>query len=119
MRVDPYAYHAQALAAVLAEATAEVDYTQPLARLRGERDPRWLERATVYGAFIRLANVYTRCIRTAALLGLRRASRCCHSRSRLPRSCARFTPTLVSRPPWPSSAPRPTWPTRRPGRGSS
>ena len=52
IHLDPYAFYAQALAAVVAQATPGLDYTQPLARLQGEQDASWLSRATVYGALV-------------------------------------------------------------------
>jgi len=56
--VDPYAYYAQALAAILAQATPDRAYGRSLALSRGEHDAEWLKRAVVYGAFVRSATAY-------------------------------------------------------------
>ncbi|MGI8588496.1 MAG: alpha-amylase family glycosyl hydrolase [Chloroflexia bacterium] len=58
VRVDPYAYYAGALAAILAEALPGADYGRSLAASRGDYDADWLGRAAIYGAFVRSATVY-------------------------------------------------------------
>ncbi len=56
--VDPYAYYAQALAAILAQAAPDRAYGRSLALSRGEHDAAWLDQAVVYGAFVRSATAY-------------------------------------------------------------
>jgi starch synthase (maltosyl-transferring) len=56
--VDPYAYYAQALAAILAQADPGGGYGGSLAATRGDHDAEWLRRAVVYGAFVRSATAY-------------------------------------------------------------
>ncbi len=58
IRVDPYAYYAQALRAILTEAQPGRDYARSLGSSQGEAEPDWLGRATIYGAFVRSATAY-------------------------------------------------------------
>src|SRR5689334_2772430 len=58
VRVDPYAFYAQAIRAILDQANPRTNYARSLAAIRGELDPTWLHQATVYGAFIRVATAY-------------------------------------------------------------